>query len=179
MQGLLICGSYVGVSAEVLPLLRRKSLASPATMEPDQLRLDHISDPLDLFIEGPFQDAVIAILAPGRTLEEAATIWAVWEPDIQPPLTHPLTTGTQARDTVLAMLCMEYNMTENAEVDCLAHLDFIVASILHETLTAQTAVTLTEEEMAVVLHPFAYLSSLYITIRLLITGALATILSLI
>ena len=141
--------------------------------------MDHISAPLVLLIEGPFEVEVQALLTPGRTLRKAASFWSAWEPHIRPLPTHPLISGTKARDTVLAMLCMEYNMTENAEVDCLAHLDFIVASILHETLTAQTAVTLTEEEMAVVLHPFAYLSSLYITIRLLITGALATILSLI
>ncbi len=43
-------------------------IASPLLPEPDQLRLDHISAPLALFVEGLFQDAVIALLIPGRTL---------------------------------------------------------------------------------------------------------------
>ncbi len=50
------------------------SLAAPLLPEPDQLRLDHIFAPLALLIEGPFCDEVIALLTPGRTREEAATI---------------------------------------------------------------------------------------------------------
>jgi len=43
--------------------------------------------------------------------------------------------------------------------------------------TAQTAVTLTEEDMAVGLPPPVHLFSLYTSVRLLITDALATTLS--
>jgi hypothetical protein len=63
--------------------------------------------------------------------------------------------------------------------ECHACLDFVAVSIPLETFTAHTAVTLTEEEMAVGLPPSAHLSSLYTIVRLLITDALATILSLI
>ena len=122
---------------------------------------------------------MITLVIPGRTPEEAANIWLAWEPHIWPPPTHSLIAGTQARDTILIVLCVEYNTAENAEGNCLAFLDFVVAYILQETLTAHTVVTLTEEAIAVGLLPSAYLSSLCITMRLLITGALATMLFLI
>ena len=62
---------------------------------------------------------------------------------------------------------------------CPCLLDFDVETTLQKIFTDHTAVTLTEEEMAVGLLPSAHPSSLYITMRLLITGTLATILSLI
>jgi hypothetical protein len=104
-------------------------LAAPLLSDPDKLRLDHISAPLALIIEGPFQVAAIALLTPGRTPEEANNIRSAGEPHIRPRPTHPLTTATPVRDTFLAVICMEYNTKENTEGGCLAFLDFVVQSI--------------------------------------------------
>jgi len=141
------------------------------------LRLDHISTSLTLLIEGPFHDAVIALLTPGRALEEVATIWSACEPHIRAPPSHPHIGGAHARDTIIAMLCTEYNTTDNVKGDAHAFLDLVAASIPPETSTAHTGVTLTEEEMAVGLPPFSHLSSRYTTVRILITGAHATVIS--
>jgi hypothetical protein len=69
------------------------------------------------------------------------------------------------------MVCMEYNTTESADKDAHAFLGFITLAISTSTFMAYTAVTLTEEAMAVDSSLSTHLSSSYITMRPPVTGA--------
>ncbi len=73
---------------------------------------------------------------------------------LAPSPPYPLAAGTLARDTVLAMICIEHNTNENAEGDAHAFLDFVTVAIPTETFTAYTAVMLTKKIMEVASQPF-------------------------
>ncbi len=92
-------------------------MKAPVLPDPTYLRLDHITALLALLLEGPNRSAAIDLLYQSYAPEEANYTRSTWEPHILPPPTHPLYSGTPARDFVPAMLYMDYTTPENTAGD--------------------------------------------------------------
>jgi len=132
-----------------------------------------------LLIEGSFQDAVIDPPQPGTHSKGDGNHLVIMgakhpAPAEPSPYNGHIGTGHISRH---AMHEIQHNGERRMGFH--AFMDFVAVVTLRETFTKHTAVALTEEDMAVGLPPSAHLSTLYITARLLIAGALASILSLI
>ena len=80
-------------------------VASPLLPEPTKLGLNLITTLLALAVDGPVHKAVIKLLAPAYSQQEAEAIWTAWAPHLTPPPGHPLAGGTLLRDTIVQSMC--------------------------------------------------------------------------
>ncbi len=79
-------------------------IEAPFFPDSSQLRVDHITTLLALFLEDPFRSTTIGLISKSYSKEDAVIIWSQWESYIQVPQSHTLAGDGLARVRIIAML---------------------------------------------------------------------------
>jgi hypothetical protein len=142
------------------------------------MMVDHITALLALLMEDPLRSAAISRIRKRYIPEDASYILSQWEPHIQLPPSHPLAKADLAKDHTLAMLQATYTTPELEARDTHALTNLVYVATTVETFILFTAVTLREEEMAILTPYHPHPISGLLALPPITNGALATVFTL-